>query len=121
LLENAWSAGIRVEGNRWTRKDDHFGIAFGQAYPGKSWRIEGDSLDPAIIRSADTESHLELYYSFKFNDHFTLSPNFQWIWNPYGLDTNPSSATDLADSSTVQADLSRGTAYLLGLRAQVDF
>jgi carbohydrate-selective porin OprB len=120
LLENAWSTGVSIQGNRWNRKDDYLGLAFGQAYPGKNWRIEGDSLDPAIIRSADTESHLELYYSFKLNDHFTLSPNFQWIWNPYGLDTNPSSATDLTDLSTVEADFSRGTAYILGLRAQVD-
>ncbi|MFA5167374.1 MAG: carbohydrate porin [Candidatus Omnitrophota bacterium] len=121
LLDNAWSVGAAMEGKKWKRENDVLGIAFGQAFSGRDWRTEGNAFDPAITRKAANEKHLEIYYSWQLNDHFTLSPNFQWIWDPYGMNTNPSSATDLTDASTVQADFSRGTVYLLGLRAQVNF
>lgn len=54
---------------------------------------------------AKSEEHLEAYYSFKVNDHLTLSPDFQVIWDPYGGD-----ATN-GDKAIVVG----------GLRTQVDF
>ena len=34
------------------------------------------------------ESHLELYYNFKVNEHLRISPDIQVVWNPYGDDAS---------------------------------
>ncbi|MCK5492526.1 MAG: carbohydrate porin, partial [Candidatus Omnitrophica bacterium] len=54
---------------------------------------------------ADPEGHIELYYSYKVNDHLTISPDMQIIMNPYGGD----------------ASNGDGTIVIGGLRGQVDF
>ncbi|MFA7000868.1 MAG: carbohydrate porin [Candidatus Omnitrophota bacterium] len=121
LLNTAWSAGAQVDGFLWNRGKDFAGIAFGQVHPGDNWRIQGDALDPAIGRNSYMESHLEIYYSYKLDDHFTITPDLQWIWNPYGMNTDPSSRTDLSDPATLTTDYSRSSAVVLGLRGQLDF
>jgi carbohydrate-selective porin OprB len=54
---------------------------------------------------AKTESHLEAYYNFKVNEHFSVSPDVQVIWDPYG--------GDAANGDK--------TIFVGGMRAQVDF
>ncbi len=121
LLDNAWSAGLQLDGDLWRRPNDFIGLGFGQVFPGKNWRIQGDSLSPSIIRNAAVEQHLELYYNFRVNKHLTLTPDLQWIWNPYGMDTDPSSATDLTSPATIVANHSRSSLIVLGMRGQLDF
>ncbi|RKY40564.1 MAG: hypothetical protein DRP76_01710, partial [Candidatus Omnitrophota bacterium] len=67
--------------------------------------IPSDDYKKANALKAKSESHLEAYYNFKINQHLSVSPDIQVIWNPYGGD-----ATN-GDKTIV----------VVGLRAQVDF
>ena len=98
-LEHSWSTGLQLSGALWGRDDDIFALAVGQAIPSDDYKGAGTNLE------ADTEGHLEAYYNYKVNDHLTLSPDFQIIWNPYGSD----------------ADEGDDTISVYGMRAQVDF
>lgn len=97
-LEQSWSAGIQLAGSLWGRDDDVFALAFGQVIP-------SDDYKKANSVKADSEEHLETYYSFKVNDHLTVSPNIQVIWDPYG-------------GNATNGD---NTIIIGGLRTQVDF
>ncbi|MBL7130995.1 MAG: carbohydrate porin [Candidatus Omnitrophica bacterium] len=98
-LEHSWSSGIQLSGSLWNRNEDVLGIAIGQAIPSDEYE-KADA-----TRNANSETHFEVYYSYKVNDHLTLSPDVQVIWNPYG------------DDAAVGDD----TIIVGGLRAQVDF
>ncbi|MBC8458483.1 MAG: carbohydrate porin, partial [Deltaproteobacteria bacterium] len=97
-LEQSWSAGIQLAGGLWGRDDDIFAIAFGQVIP-------SDDYKKANSVKADSEEHLEAYYSFKVNDHLTVSPDLQVIWDPYGGDATNGDKT----------------IFVGGIRTQVDF
>jgi len=98
-LEHSWSTGLQLKGSIWGRDDDVFAIAYGQAIPSDDYKNAGTNLN------AESEGHFEAYYSYSVNEHLTLSPDIQVIWNPYGDD-----ATNGNDTITV-----------FGLRGQVDF
>ncbi len=98
-LEHSYSLGTQIAGEPWGRSDDVLGIAFGQIFPSGDYKDAGSNLN------ADAEGHVELYYSYKCNDHLTVSPDVQVIMNPYGGD-----ATN-GDNTIVVG----------GIRAQVDF
>jgi len=98
-LEQSWSAGIQLAGGLWGRDDDVFAIAFGQVMPSDDYKKAGSNLN------AKDESHLEAYYSFKINDHLTVSPDIQVIWDPYGGDATNGDKT----------------IFVGGVRTQIDF
>jgi hypothetical protein len=102
-LEHSWSAGFQVEGKPWAREKDMLAFAVGQIFPSDEYKKAGESLDPE--RRAKTEGHLEAYYRIHVNDHLSISPDFQYIWNPFGK--------DVADDA--------GGIFVSGMRAQVDF
>ncbi|MFA4933818.1 MAG: carbohydrate porin [Candidatus Omnitrophota bacterium] len=98
-LEQSWSAGFQIEGRPWGREKDIFAFAVGQVMPSNDYKKQDASL------SAKTEGHLETYYRIYINDHLSISPDFQYIWNPYGKDV-------AGDTSSI---------FVGGMRAQVDF
>lgn len=98
-LEQSWSAGLQVEGRPWGREKDVLAFAVGQVLASSDYRKSDTSL------RAKTEGHLEAYYKIHFNDHLSISPDFQYIWNPFGKDVT-------ADASGI---------FVGGMRAQVDF
>ncbi|MCK9603675.1 MAG: carbohydrate porin, partial [Candidatus Omnitrophica bacterium] len=102
-LEQSWSAGFQIEGKPWKREKDVFGLAVGQIFSSNDYKEAGQFLDP--IRRANAEGHLEAYYKIHLNKHLSLSPDFQYIWNPFGKDV----AEDTA------------SIFVGGMRAQVDF
>ncbi|KPK42023.1 MAG: hypothetical protein AMJ78_03920 [Omnitrophica WOR_2 bacterium SM23_29] len=102
-LEHSWSAGFQIEGKPWGREKDILAFAVGQAIPSDDYKKAGAELDPA--RRAKNEGHLEAYYNIHVNDHLSISPDLQYIWNPFGKDV-----TD--DTSSI---------FVYGARAQVDF
>ena len=79
-LEHAWSAGVQIAGTSWNREGDIIGLAVGQAMPSDDYRKAGANLN------AKDEGHFEAYYNYKVNEHLTLTPDLQIIWNPYGKD-----------------------------------
>ena len=98
-LEHAWSAGIQIAGTIWGREDDILGLAVGQAMPSGKYKDAGTNLN------AKNEGHLEAYYNYIVNEHLTLTPDIQVIWNPYGKD-----ASNGDDTITV-----------MGMKGQLDF
>jgi hypothetical protein len=101
-LSQAWSAGVAVEGKPWGRKNDVLAFAVGQNIPSSEYRKAGADLDP--VRRARNEGRLETYYKFQINKYLSLSPDLQYVWNPFGND-----AEDKEDI------------FVYGLRTQIDF
>lgn len=99
-LKHSWSAGLQIEGKPWKRDNDVFALAVGQAIPSKDYK---NAFDPPL--ECKSEGHLEAYYRFHINDHLSVSPDLQYIWNPFGKDI---------------ADDTEGV-FVYGLRTQVDF
>jgi len=102
-LEHSWSAGFQVEGKPWGRENDVFAFAIGQAFPSGDYKKAGEGSAPA--RKAKAEGHFEAYYRIYINKYLSISPDFQYIWNPFGK--------DVADD--------RGGIFIGGMRTQVDF
>ena len=101
-LTHSWSTGFQVEGRPWGREKDVLAFAVGQAIPSKDYKKYTTQIsDP----KAKPEGHLEAYYRIHVNDHLSLSPDFQYIWNPFGKDV----ADDISGI------------FVGGMRAQVDF
>ncbi|MDD5005313.1 MAG: carbohydrate porin [Candidatus Omnitrophica bacterium] len=98
-LEHSWSAGLQVEGKPWGREKDILGFAIGQILSSKDYKKSDDTL------RAKTEGHLETYYRIYINDHFSISPDLQYIWNPFGKDV-------AEDTDPI---------FVGGVRAQIDF
>jgi carbohydrate-selective porin OprB len=98
-LEQAWSAGFQVEGKPWGREKDVFAFAVGQVMPSDDYKKANADFQ------AKAEGHLEAYYKIHVNDHLSVSPDIQYIWNPYGKDI-------AGNTSGI---------FVGGLRAQVDF
>ena len=97
-LEQSWSAGFQVEGKPWGRQKDIFAFAVGQVMPSDDYKKTNNLL-------AKPEGHLETYYKIHVNDHLSISPDLQYIWNPFGKDVT-------GDTSGI---------FVGGMRAQVDF
>ncbi|OGX14998.1 MAG: hypothetical protein A2166_00710 [Omnitrophica WOR_2 bacterium RBG_13_41_10] len=97
-LAHSWATGFQVEGKPWGREKDVLAFAVGQIFPSDDYKEYYGYL-------AKTEGHLEAYYKIHVNDHLSLSPDFQYIWNPFGKDV---------------ADDTEGI-FVGGVRAQVDF
>ena len=76
--EYTWSTGLEMKGGFWNRKEDVVAIAVGQVIPGSEYK------DAAASGRHGNETHFETYYSCKLNDHLTLSPDVQVIWDPDG-------------------------------------
>jgi len=98
MIEMAWSTGLRMTGKYWNRDEDVLAVAFGQAIPSCNYKNAGN---PGAY-----ETHMEAYYSFKVNDHLTLSPDIQLIWDPNGMSSS--------------ADGDNDTIFVYGLRGQVN-
>jgi carbohydrate-selective porin OprB len=98
-LDHSWSTGLQLSGTLWGRDRDIWALAVGQIFPSDKYK------DSNSILNATAEGHFETYYSFKVNDHLTISPDIQIIWNPYG------------DDATTEDQ----TISVYGMRAQVDF
>ena len=97
-LEASWSAGVELSGGLWQREGDVMAFACGQVIPSGDYKDVNDL-------EAKPETHLELYYSLKINEHLAISPDFQVIWQAYGDD--PAAGSD--------------TIVIGGLRAQLNF
>jgi carbohydrate-selective porin OprB len=98
-LEQSWSAGFQVDGKPWGRENDVLAFAVGQIMPSDDYKKANDGY------SAKPEGHLETYYRIHVNDHLSISPDFQYIRNPFGKDV-------AGDTNGI---------FVGGMRAQVDF
>jgi len=99
-LKQSWSTGLEIEGKPWHRENDVIAFAVGQVIPSKDYKR---AFDPEL--NCKDEGHLEAYYRIHINDHLSISPDLQYIWDPFGK--------DIADDTN--------SVFVGGMRAQVDF
>jgi high affinity Mn2+ porin len=78
-----WSVGAEIKGGYWGRDDDALGIAYGMAMISDNYQDFKRIVDAEPWFTKD-ESHLELYYRFQLNDHISISPDLQVLWNAQG-------------------------------------
>jgi len=102
-IEQSWSAGLQIEGKPWRREKDILAFAVGQVLPSNDYKKAGSSTITAP--NAKAEGHFETYYRIFVNDHLSISPDLQYIWNPFGKDVD-------GDTRPI---------FIGGMRAQVDF
>ena len=76
-LEWTWSVGGQMKGKCWKREKDVLGIAVGQDVPSRQYKDAG--------HPGSTEGSAEVYYNFALNEHLYISPDFQLVWNPFGV------------------------------------
>ena len=98
-VEAAWSTGLQMTGKYWRRDDDVLAFGFGQALPSKEYKDAGNG--------GAGEGHFELYYNYRVNEHLSLTPDMQVIWNPNGVNHGYQGDEDAI--------------FVYGLRTQVDF
>jgi hypothetical protein len=99
IFENSWSTGAQVGGGLWLREGDALGIAIGQV------PLSGKFKENFPRNQAKTETHIEAYYKIQCFDKMSISPDFQYIVNPFGGD-GAYGAGDIA---------------VFGIRSEVDF
>lgn len=85
-VKSAWSTGLELRHPFLSRVNDSTAFAFGHT----------ESVD------GNDEQVTEVYYKFAFNDHFAITPLFQAVFDPVGLE----------DSDVVT---------LAGIRTQIEF
>lgn len=106
-FDRAVSLGAEFGGSYWSRGGDAIGMAFGAQRISANFRNDSATLDANGDGNPDFgytaqgwEKISELYYRYRINKQFELSPDFQLIQNPAGNDA----------ASSVK---------ILGLRAQL--
>jgi high affinity Mn2+ porin len=99
LLTNSWSIGAQIGGKLWNRDDDAFGIAVGLAPLSDKFKQVNQK------KQAATETHFEFYYKIQCFNKMAISPDFQYIVNPFGKD-GAYNADDIP---------------IFGIRSEVDF
>jgi hypothetical protein len=102
-LEHSWSAGLEIEGQYWGRENDVAAFAIGQAIPSDEYKNSGSTLDPS--RKARSEGHIEAYYRIQVSDHLAISPDIQYIWDPFGGDIADDTDGVFVGGMRVQVDL----------------
>jgi hypothetical protein len=106
FIAQSWSIGAQVSGKPWSRDDDVVGLGFGQAIPSDKYKTA------MALANAAPESHLEVYYRIKIFEHMGISPDIQYIMNPFGKDINPMGAITSGNTDNV---------FVYGIRSMVDF
>lgn len=105
----ALTVGAELSGNTWGRGADALGVAFGGLRTAADFRndspgvdADGDGNPDFGYQANGWEKQAELYYRYKLNDNFELTPDFQLISRPGG-------------------DSSASTVKLLAVRARIGF
>lgn len=106
-FDRALTLGGEIAGNAWGRGADSFGAAFGllrtaAAYRGDSTTLDLDGDGTLDAQASGSERIAELYYRYRVNGRFELTPDFQVIQRPGG-------------------DGGARSVRILGLRAKVGF
>lgn len=95
VFDQALALGAELTGDAWGRGADSLGLGLG-------WLSASDSYKAANAGISGAEQLAELYYRWRVNSQFELSPDYQFIHRP-------------------GADPSKDDAHILGLRAQLTF
>jgi hypothetical protein len=93
-FDRAVTLGADIGGNLWNRAADGIGIAVASLNASSEFSAVSATLDSDADGLADfgwqadgAENVAEIYYRWRFNPQFELSPDLQWVRNP-GADRN---------------------------------
>ena len=81
-FDRAMTVGAELAGSDWGRAADGLGLALGALRTSSDYRA--DSLALASYPAGGWEKQAELYYRYKVNSKFELTPDFQLIQRPAG-------------------------------------
>lgn len=81
-FDRSATLGAEISGNAWRRGADAVGLAFGSLRTGTAWKADSESV--AGYAASGRESIAELYYRWRINPAFELSPDLQYIRRPAG-------------------------------------
>ncbi|VAX10226.1 hypothetical protein MNBD_GAMMA26-2590, partial [hydrothermal vent metagenome] len=98
-FDQALTLGAEFGGSYWGRGGDALGVALGWLNTSDEFQRESLTVDADAdgtpdygYRASGDEQVAELYYRYRLNNQFELSPNLQYIRNPGG----DRSASDVA-------------------------
>ncbi|MFA5146854.1 MAG: carbohydrate porin [Candidatus Omnitrophota bacterium] len=100
--EASWSAGLQMTGKYWNREDDILAFGVGQVFPSSHYKDSG-----VEGTGGASEGHFETYYRCQVLKWLAISPDFQVIWNPRGVNHGY-----LGDDDAI---------FVYGMRGQLDF
>lgn len=90
-FDRALTMGTEIAGYSWDRGGDSIGLAFGWLHTNKDFRrvsalldANGDGVPDFGYTAGNGEQVAELYYRYRINKQFELSPDFQYIGKPGG-------------------------------------
>ena len=108
-FDRALTLGAEWNGSYWSRGGDALGLAVGTLRASADYRaagggidLDGDGIADRSFAPAGSERVAELYYRYRINGNFELSPDFQYVGRP---GANP-------DAAAVK---------VVGLRAQISY
>ena len=108
-FDRALTLGAEVTGNAWGRGADSLGLAVGWLRASGDFKAQSATLDSDGVGGPDfgwsasgAEQLAEVYYRWRVNPQFELSPDYQFIRHS-------------------GANSAAGTAHILGLRAQLTY
>jgi high affinity Mn2+ porin len=87
-IDRSLAVGLSMSGNRWNRTDDTFGFAgvLNGIAPSHQAYLEAGGTEGLILGDGGLnygpEEILETYYSIQVLKWLTISPDFQYAWNP---------------------------------------
>ncbi len=94
-FEQAVSVGLSLSGALWGRAQDEIGLGWAwfvldddyrDYWEGKGVFAARLTLPGEIRHDTADEFHMEVYYRFQAGEHLALTPDFQYTWNPAGLE-----------------------------------
>jgi len=83
-FDRALTLGAEIGGDHWGRAADGLGLAAGFLRTSSEYRDATSDGALAGYAASGTERIAELYYRWRVNDHFDVSPDLQWIWRAGG-------------------------------------
>lgn len=90
-FDQTLSVGASIEGGYWNRGGDSLGVAFGANKVSADFRndaalidADGDGLPDFGYAASGAENVAEVYYRYRLNKQFEITPDFQWLRRPAG-------------------------------------
>jgi len=88
-FDRAFTVGAEIGGSYWDRAADSAGFAAGFLRASGAYRAATADGTRAGYAASGTERIAELYYRFRVNDKFDVTPDVQWIQRPGGDGSAP--------------------------------
>lgn len=98
-VAGSWSGGVQMTGKYWKRNEDVLAFGVGQLFPSKHYKD--------AFGAGAAEGHFEAYYKIRLFKWIAITPDFQVIWNPRGVNHGY-----LGEDKTI---------FVYGMRSQIDF